>query len=347
MGKKIMPRKAVSCFMIGILLIVLNLILCFPDAVYADNSEKDAVPNAKAAILYEATTGTVLYEKNADMQLAPASMTKIMTAILVLESNPELEGELTVDERAVSHYYCSSMEPLRHLYAGEVISYEDCLNYLLIPSGNEAGTAFAFELAGDMSEFAKQMTEKAKELGCENTEFRDPTGISPSNLTTPRDMAKIAEYALSFEKFREIVCKTEGTVPASNKREKGFDYKNTNELLSHSDLYENPYEGYIKGVKTGWTPSAGYCFTGCMEKDGLTWISVVMGVMDSAEAADGTAIRGDLPETVNLLRLTDGVTADDLKKPENGLLIAAGIVMAILTIGIVILIYRKKHRREM
>ncbi len=90
MGKKIMPRKAASCFMIGILLIVLNLILCFPDAVYADNSEKDAVPNAKAAILYEATTGTVLYEKNADMQLAPASMTKIMTAILVLESNPEL-----------------------------------------------------------------------------------------------------------------------------------------------------------------------------------------------------------------------------------------------------------------
>lgn len=345
--KEKMPGKAGNCFMIGILLIVLNLILSFPAGVYAQSGEEDVVPNAKAAILYEATTGTVLYEKNADMQLAPASMTKVMTAILVLEANPELEGELTVDERAVSHYYCSSMEPLRHLYAGEVISYEDCLNYLLIPSGNEAGTAFAFELAGDMSEFAEQMTEKAKELGCENTEFRDPTGISPSNITTPRDMARIAEYALSFDKFREIVCKTEGTVPASNKREKGFHYENTNELLAHSDLYENPYEGYIKGVKTGWTPSAGYCFTGCMEKDGLTWISVVMGVMDSAEAADGTAIRGDLPETVNLLRLTDGVTADDLKQPASGFLIAAAIVIAVLIIGIVIFIYRKKHRREM
>lgn len=331
----------------GIAVLVMVLALIFPAGVYGADGEKDVTPNAKAAILYEATTGTVLYEKNADMQLAPASMTKVMTAIMVLEENPELKGELTVDERAVSHFYCSSMEPLRHLYAGEVISYEDCLNYLLIASGKEAGTAFAFELAGDMADFAEQMTAKAKEIGCENTQFRDPTGISPSNLTTPRDMAKIAEYALSFDKFREIVCKTEGTVPVSNKREEGFEYTNTNELLAPSELYENPYEGYIRGVKTGWTPSAGYCFTGCMEKDGLSWISVVMGVMDSAQAADGTAIRGDLPETVSLLALTEGITAEDLDKPVNAALIAGSIAAAVLIIGIIIFIYRKKRRREM
>ena len=198
-----------------------------------------------------------------------------------------------------------------------------------------------------MSEFAKQMTAKAKEIGCENTEFRDPTGISPYNITTPRDMAKIAEYALSFEKFREIVCKTEGTVPPSNKREKGFDYENTNALLAPNDLYENPYVGYIKGVKTGWTPAAGYCFTGCMEKDGLTWISVVLGIEDDAYAADGTAIRGDLPETVSLLGLTEGVTAEDLKKPVNGLLIAGVSIAGIVIVLIAAVLYRKKHRREM
>ena len=331
----------------GMLLLVMLLATLIPSGAWAAEVQEDVTPNAQAAILYEATTGTVLYEKNADTQLPPASMTKVMTAILVLEQNPELEGELTVDERAVSHYYCSSMEPMRHLYAGEVISYEDCLNYLLIPSGNEAGTAFAFELAGNMSAFADQMTAKAKELGCENTEFRDPTGISPYNVTTARDMAKIAEYALSFEKFREIVCKTEGTVPPSNKREKGFDYENTNALLAPNDLYENPYVGYIKGVKTGWTPSAGYCFTGCMEKDGLTWISVVMGIKDDAYAADGTAIRGDLPETVSLLGLTEGVTAEDLGKPVNGLLLAGVIIAGIVIAVIAAVLYRKKHRREM
>ncbi|MDY3239731.1 MAG: D-alanyl-D-alanine carboxypeptidase [Anaerovoracaceae bacterium] len=341
MGMKRKTRAA------GMMLLVMLLAILIPSGAWAEEVQEDITPNAKAAILYETTTGTVLYEKNADMQLSPASMTKVMTAILVLEQNPELEGELTVDERAVSHYYCSSMEPMRHLYAGEVISYEDCLNYLLIPSGNEAGTAFAFELAGDMSEFAKQMTAKAKEIGCENTEFRDPTGISPYNITTPRDMAKIAEYALSFEKFREIVCKTEGTVPPSNKREKGFDYENTNALLAPNDLYENPYVGYIKGVKTGWTPAAGYCFTGCMEKDGLTWISVVMGIEDDAYAADGTAIRGDLPETVSLLGLTEGVTAEDLKKPVNGLLLAGVIIAGIVIAVIAAVLYRKKHRREM
>ena len=330
-----------------IILLALFLTFVLTTNTWAEEAPEDVTPNAKAAILYEATTGTVVYEKNADLQMTPASMTKIMTAILVLEQNPNLEGELTVDERAVSHFYCSSMEPMRHLKEGEVISYDDCLNYMLIASGNEAATSFAFELAGDMGEFADQMTAKAKEIGCENTEFRDPTGISSYNMTTPRDMAKIAEYAMSFDKFREIVCKTEGTVPASNVREKGFDYINTIALLTANKLYENPYEGYIKGIKTGWIPASGYCFTGCMEKDGLTWISVVMGVEEDAYAPDGTAIRGDLPETVSLLSLTDGVTAEELKKPGNGLLIAGIIIAVILVAGTVAILYRKKYRREM
>lgn len=339
-------KKGGSAFLLLALMVMLFMQTCTAGA-WAEEAAEDVTPNAKAAILYEATTGTVLYEKEADMQLSPASMTKVMTAIMVLEENPNLEGELTVDERAVDSFYCSSMEPQRHLEAGEVISYEDCMNYFLIQSGNEAGTAFAFELVGDVSEFAKKMTAKAKELGCENTEFRDPHGISPNNVTTPRDMAKIAEYALTFDKFREIVCKTAGTVPPSNKRDVGFDYTNTNELLAHSDLYDNSYEGYIKGVKTGWTPPAGYCFTGYMEKDGLKWISVVMGVMNDGHAADGTAIRGDLPETVEMLKLTDGVTAEDLKKPVSAGLIAGIIAVVVIILIVIAVLYKKRHRREM
>ncbi|MGN0714831.1 MAG: D-alanyl-D-alanine carboxypeptidase family protein [Anaerovoracaceae bacterium] len=339
-----MSMKRKICAAVATLLLLFTTLL--PSGAFAEETQEDVTPEAKAAILYEMTTGTVLYEKNADTQLPPASMTKVMTAILVLEQNPELEGELTVDKRAVSSYYCSSMEPMRHLYAGEVISYEDCMNYMLIASGNEAATSFAFELAGDMSEFAKQMTAKAKELGCKNTEFRDPTGISSYNLTTPRDMAKIAEYAMTFDKFREIVCKPGGTVPPSNKREKGFDYENSDPLL-REDPYITPYYGYIKGIKTGWTPSAGYCLTCCMEKDNLTWISVVMGVEDEAVTEDGEVIRGDAPVTVRLLGLTDGITADDLKKPVNGLLLAGVIIAGIVIAVIAAVLYRKKHRREM
>lgn len=341
MGTKIRTRVS------GVILLVLLLSMMMPTSAWAETQQQDVTPNAKAAILYEATTGTVLYEKNAQEQMQPASMTKVMTAIMVLEQNPNLEGELTVDKRAVSKYYCGSMEVMRHLYAEEVISYEDCFNYMLIASGNEAATAFAFEIADDMTLFAEQMTAKAKEIGCKNTVFKDPTGISSSNMTTAEDMVRIAEYALQFDKFREVVCKTEGTVPPSNKRDKGFDYENTNQLLAENELYVNPYVGYIKGVKTGWIPASGYCFTGCMEKDGLTWITVVMGIFEDGVAPDGTPIRGDLPETVSLLSLTDGVTAEDLNQPVNGLLMAGIVIAVIVVILIAVILYKKSKRRGM
>lgn len=270
----------------------------------------DYISHAKAGILYEATTGTVIYEKNADMQLPPASMTKVMTAILVLEENPELKGELTVDERAVSSLYCGYMVPLKHLKEGEVISYKDCMRYLLVPSGNEAATAFAFEIAGDMSEFLDMMNAKAKELGCENTNFKDPTGLSGSDhYTTPEDMVKMCEYAMRFEQFREAVSCADGAVPASNVRDEGFDYESTNFVMFPDDRYESPYSRYMTGVKTGYTPAAGYCFSGCMEKDGLVYYSVVMGGEELPYKDGKRIVQGDFLDTIELYDLTDGLKA--------------------------------------
>ena len=152
-----------------IFLTLLSVAMIFSCTVQAFASDEyrdtDQAPHSKAAILYEATTDTVFYEKNADMELPPASMTKVMTAILVLEQNPELSGTLTVSKDAVRHYYCSSMG-YPHLKAGEVISYRDCMAYMLIPSANEAATSFAFEIGGDMNTFLQMMNDKAKELGC-------------------------------------------------------------------------------------------------------------------------------------------------------------------------------------
>lgn len=197
------------------------MILLMPGGAMAESRQEDPTPNTTAAILYEATTGTVLYEKNADEQMLPASMTKIMTAILVLEQNPQLEGEFTVSEDAVSSYYCSYMIPQMHLLGGEVISYEDCMRFMLVRSANDAANALAFEIGGSMKGFTDMMNAKAEELGCENTHFSDPSGLSAyKHYTSARDMIKMAEYAMQFEKFRELVLQDGGTIPPSNKRQK-------------------------------------------------------------------------------------------------------------------------------
>lgn len=305
----------------------------------------EGAAHCKTAILYEATTDTVLYEKDADVQGPPASMTKIMTAILVLEQNPELEGEFTVNPDAVNRYYCSYMDA-NPLIAGEVVSYQNCMEYMMLPSANEAATAFAFELGdGDIHKFIDMMNEKAKELGCENTYFKDPSGLS-AHMTTPRDMVKIAQYAMTFDKFREVVAKEKGCLPVSNKRTEPLEFETLNRLRFPDDRYENPYSQYIIGVKTGYTPAAGWCFTCCMEKDGLVYYSVVMGG-ELQDYVDGErVIQGDFIDTVNLLRMTDGLTADDLKamhEPEIPMVVVA-VVSGIIVAVVLFLVLRTKAR---
>ena len=310
-------RKVFTLTLAAVMLISVSLL--HPLQAAADTAEKDNgamitsgdyISHAKAGILYEATTDTVIYAKNADMKLPPASMTKVMTAILVLEENPELKGQLTVDERAVSSLYCGYMVPQKHLEEGEVISYKDCMRYLLVPSGNEAATAFAFEIVGDMGKFLDMMNAKAKELGCENTNFQDPTGLSASeHYTTPEDMVKMCKYAMSFEQFREAVSYPDGEVPASNVRDEGFTYETTNRVMFPDDRYESPYSQYMTGVKTGWTPAAGYCFSGCMEKDGLVYYSVVMGGEEFPYKDGERVVQGDFVDTIELYSLTEGLKA--------------------------------------
>ena len=322
----------------------------FADYAFAADApaNEDQAPHSKAAILYEATTDTVFYEKNADMELPPASMTKVMTAVLVLEQNPQLEGTLTVSENAVKHYYCSSMG-YPHLKAGEIISYKDCMAYMLIPSANEAATAFAFEIGGDMETFVRMMNDKAKELGCTNTQFKDPVGLSSSDhYTTPRDMVRICRYAMSFDSFREAVSADSVTVPVSNMRDESYECYTTNYVKFPDDRYESPYSQYVTGVKTGWTPAAGWCFSGCMEKDGLVWYSVVMGG-DEEWYDEERIIQGDFRDTINLYSLTEGVTAEQLEAMHGAgipawlaaAVVAVAAVLAVLAIALIARAARK------
>jgi len=270
------------------------------------------IDDVVGAILYEATTDTILFEKNADKHLAPASMTKVMTAILVLEKNPTLEGDLTVAEEAVDPMVCSYMED-EHLYAGEIISVEECMKYMLIPSGNEGATSLACYVGGTVKDFVAMMNQKAADLGCKDTQFRDPVGlVSGTHYTSCRDMLTICRYAMTFDKFREIVGTLYGSVPKSNKRDIPISYSTTNRIISpgEKEYYLRDWRTDVVGIKTGTTSAAGECFSGCMEYNGLQFFSVCMFGRDK-EMPDGKTYRGDFLDTLDLydwartLRLVD------------------------------------------
>ena len=323
---------------LGIVFAILVVFFAAPaDAVFADNGRDDITPLSKAAILYEETSDTVIYEKNKDMQLTPASMTKVMTAIIVLEDNPDLEGSLTVDPRAVKRYYCSWKDQDVHLEADEEISCYECMKFMLVFSANEATNAFAFSMYDDYGDFVDRMNKKAQELGCKNTHFSDTSGLSSTNLTTPEDMVIMCREAMKNEKFREIVRSEKGELPVSNKRTEPTPYNTFLKLKYPDERYKNPYSEYIIGIKTGWIPASGYCYSCCMEKDGYVYYSVVMGGEETE--VNGQWVQGDFLDTLNLLKLTD-----DFKPPAFKpvtVIIAAVIAALALAAGLVLLKRRK------
>lgn len=262
-------------------------------------ADAPTVPYANFAILYEETTGTVMYTKQADRTNAPASMTKVMTALLVLEHNPTLEGSTVVPPEAVSEKYCYWLDTW-HLEAGEEVTIRDLMNYLLIVSGNEAATTLAAYVAGDIDTFIQMMNDRAKELGMTKTHYEDPHGLSEQNRISCEDMLILAREAMKIEEFRNIVCKPNGTMPATNKHPKPYRYNTTNRVMSPRNIpeYMNEFSDDIVGIKTGYIRVAGYNLACCMEYDeqDMTVYSVVM---------QGKSVNdrlGSHLETINLMR---------------------------------------------
>ena len=231
-----------------------------------------------ACILMEASSGKILYEKNSNQVRYPASTTKIMTAILVLE-NCELTDIATVSRNAIH-----SIPPdyvMCNIKEGEELTIEQLLNVLLIPSANDAAVVLAEHVAGSVSKFSDLMNEKAKEIGCKNTHFVNPNGIHNKNhVSTAYDLALIGQYAMKNNTFRKIVKKTQYTLPATNKYSKtDRTFKTTNDLLikNTSTAKSNYYYPNATGVKTGYTGEAGNCLVAAAKKDNMEVISVVLG----------------------------------------------------------------------
>ena len=239
--------------------------------------------NSEAGILVEISTGRIIYEKNSTKQMFPASTTKILTAILVLE-NCQLTDMVTVRESALSNipqgYVTCNLQP------GEVLSIKDLLYALMIPSANDAAYVLAEHVAGSVDAFSTMMNDKARELGCTSSHFVNPNGIhDDAHYSTAYDLYLIANYCMKNPTFREIVATTEYTLPATEK------YPSEDRILkTTNDLIRPNTKGYFKnaiGIKTGYTSKAGNCLVAGASRDGLEFISVVLngGITDSGENA--------------------------------------------------------------
>lgn len=241
------------------------------DPLYPEKLE-DGHLNGAAAIVIEADSGDVIYEKNADALMFPASTTKIMTVWLALTLTDDYEQKLTVSENAVN---IAPDESSAKLAAGEQVRLIDLMYAAMLVSGNDAATAIAEGLAGSVEAFAGKMNQAAMALGCTGTHFVNANGLHDENhYSTARDLAIISRVAMQNATFRQIVGTTVYTLPKDNiYRSRELVTGNKFILPSETQCY---YE-HSTGLKTGTTSAAGKCFVGSAARDGISLISVVLG----------------------------------------------------------------------
>lgn len=259
-----------SCIMIrknnrNILLFIFAFFLLISFQPKAEAVSTDEI-SAKAAILIDEDSGRVLFAKNADQRLPQASLTKIMTALLVIE-NGDLDKDVVISKNAEE-----TGESSIWLEEGEVLSRNELLYALMLPSANDAAVALAESVAGSEQLFVSQMNERAKELNLQNTHFANPHGLdAEGHYTSAYDLASLAREGMKYSLFRKVVTTKEMSIPwPGHSWERSL--INRNQLLSR-------YQG-SRGVKTGYTSNAGCCLVGAAQKGDMKLITVVMNSDD-------------------------------------------------------------------
>lgn len=226
---------------------------------------------SEGAVLYNATSGKFLYEKNANHQYYPASITKFMTALLVLE-NASQDDTVVFSSAATENLESGAVN--LELTKGDRVKVRDCLYGLMLKSANEVANGLAEHVSGSVPSFAKKMNRRAQELGCTNTNFVNPSGLnSAKHLSTPHDMALIAKACFDRADFRAIDRTVSYHFPATQKRPNGTDIVMGHRMISSGNA--DYYPG-ILGGKTGYTSAAGNTLVTCAERNGVRLIVVVM-----------------------------------------------------------------------
>ncbi len=318
---------------ITVFIIILSAAFCCPASATYNTLSDTLDLHSENYILMSLDNGTVIFESNADKQLPPASLTKVVTATVVLENCEDLTTMVAAPE------YCLNMllgtgSSTAGIRAGEELSVDDLLHCLLIESANDAALILADYIGqGDIDTFIGMMNDCVRRIGCTNTNFVNPHGLDDDyQFSTPRDVAKIFQNAMTYTAFADIVGLNSYTVPATNMRRERT-IISTNKMLNPA--YKDYYCKYITGGKTGSTSKAGKCVCTVSSSNGYNYICVVMNAPqyniddDSAEEncafvdtksmvtwairnlelvkiADSTAIAAEVP--VRLSRSADYVT---------------------------------------
>lgn len=263
-------KRLLSTLLIGIML------LTFAPSAFAKQDGKrtsELAHEAKSAVLIERDTGKVLYNKNSNERLAPASMTKIMTMLLIMEALDK--GKIKMSDKVRTSEHAASMGGSQiFLEPGEEMTVKEMLKGIAIASGNDASVAMAEFISGSEEEFVQKMNKKAKELGLKNTSFKNPTGLTEEgHYSSAYDMAIMAKELLKYESITKFTGTYEDYLRENT--DKKFWLVNTNRLIKF-------YPG-VDGVKTGYTGEAKYCLTASAKKGNMRAIAIVFGASTPKE----------------------------------------------------------------
>ena len=288
-----------------------------PESQGAVSAESAVTVTSEAAVLMEAGTGIVIYEKNQDVRVSPASITKIMTLLLIYDALHE--GKIQLTDEVVTSARAKSMGGSQvFLEEGEVQTVETLIKCIVIASGNDASVAMAEHISGSEEAFVGEMNQKAADLGMNGTHFVDCCGLTDSDdhYTTAKDVALMARaLIINYPEISQYATIwMENITHVTSRGSSEFGLSNTNKLLKMANNFE------VTGLKTGSTAKAGYCFCGTAVKDGLNLIAVVMDAPDYkirfSEAqqllnygfANCAAYRDDNPPELPLMGIQDGKT---------------------------------------
>ncbi len=255
------------------------------------NSKKENLNiYSESAILIEATTGKILYEKDMYAKKYPASTTKILTAIIAIEN-------CDLNEKAIASYNAvhsiKSGYSIANIQVGEEFTISELLDVMLLQSANEAANIIAEHISGSVDEFANLMNQKARKIGCLNSNFVNANGAHDDNhYSTAYDLAMIAKYCMQNEEFKTRVAKMECSLPTTDIFSEPRIFRNTNSLMTRNSKY---YYEYCNGIKTGFTTPAKNCLISSSNKYGFELISVIL---HAETTEDGQSAR--YLDTINL-----------------------------------------------
>ncbi len=255
----------------------------------------DFEPTAEAAYIVNLDTNIVVYQKNSDTQLTAASLTKMMTMLLMLKTYQDQLDTITVEmPRTIDDILYGTGASLADIRPGETVTLRNLLYGMELPSGNEAAYIVAFYMGGTVENFVAMMNEEAKALGCTGTVFTDPCGLDAGNITTARDAYLILRALIQYDAFVEAAGTASYWMPANTQHTEPYIILSTNKMLTQGTTY---YRSYNQGGKTGSLNAGWQNFAGWHTQNGETYISVVL----HSAADESVDPRPALTETGSLM----------------------------------------------